>query len=260
MAKKRSRKSTEVCSLRIGEHIRTSFWMIFANLEVYGLLFVTAVIVMGLVVGFPSLETVITSSMIGLMVWLLAIFFARQIKAGKKVSFRDGLYNAMTPLISTVVVLAIIAVQLLPVIVTLVAYASAVETNLFQNFGYGLMFAIFAGLMVWLSAFLLTPSIMSLVAVSAPGLYPIETLGMVRRMMKGKKIKFWGRMAVMALILVAIWAVILVPVVLVARAVEWVDVTLVSEVTIVLLSCFSIIFAAVYLYIYYRGLIDGDKK
>ena len=153
-------------------HFVLTFKMVFGNYKVFLPLFILAVLVMFLVVGFPTLETVVTTSFVGLSLWLTTIFLVRHIKAKQEVTLRDALYNALTPLISSLVVFIVGAVQSLPVIFLVIAYSSAVETNFLSTPFYALVFLVFAVLMILLSGYLLSSTLVAFVAVSAPGLYP----------------------------------------------------------------------------------------
>lgn len=239
-------------------HFAEMFKIVFGNWRVFIPLFIIAVLAMFLVVGFPSLETVVTSSFIGLSLWLITIFLIRHLLAGQEVSVRDGLYNALTPLISSIVVFMVAVVQSLPIVLLVVAYSSAVETNFLATPFYGFLFFTFAALMVLLSGYLLSSTLVALVAVSAPGLYPLKALKTASELMKGRRIKFILRVAAFLILAAIIWFVILVPAVLIVRQIEYIDTALFTEGMITILGAFTVILAAAYFYLYYRWMIDAD--
>ncbi|MBR2680523.1 MAG: hypothetical protein IKE23_07190, partial [Exiguobacterium sp.] len=80
------------------------------NVAKAGLLLISTITTGGLS-GESSEAAVVFSVIIFLIIWLTTIFLLRHLLAGHKVKLRDGLYNAMTPLISTFVVFAVAVIQ-----------------------------------------------------------------------------------------------------------------------------------------------------
>ena len=178
--------------------------------------------------------------------------------AARKVRFSDGLYNAMTPLVSTLLILVLALIQCVPLFFLIIVYATAIETHFFTNFGYILMFGLFACAMIAISSFLLSDTMVALMAVSAPGMYPWRALQLASGLMKGKRARFVVRLLVLGMILTLMWGVAFLPVVLLALVIQ-LPIMLVPIMMLVLGS-FSIMFMAVYLYIYYRSIIGYDEK
>lgn len=237
-----------------GEHIARSFGMIFGNWKLFLPLIIIGVVVAFITMGVPGFfsETVgVFGVIIMLVLWLVTIFLVRHIMAGHRVGLRDGLYNAMTPLISTLVVFIVIAVQCLPLILLVIAYSAALKTDFLATPFYALVFFVFAILMILTSGYLLTGSLMALVAVTAPGLYPMKALNTASEMMMGRRMRFILRLLILIVMLAIIWAVILVPLSFVGVPVE------VLSVMVIVLMCCSCVYAAVYLYLYYRWMIKA---
>ena len=97
-----------------------------------GLLLVSTVSTGGLS-GESSEAATVFGVLIFLMLWLVTIFLLRHLMAGHKVKLRDGLYNAMTPLISTLMVLIVAVIQCIPIFLLIVAYSAAVQTEFWQH-------------------------------------------------------------------------------------------------------------------------------
>ena len=156
----------------MGQQIYASFQMFFKNWKLFGGLTVLATILMALAMKALSETVAVFAVLIFLMIWLVTIFMVRHLKARHKVTLRDGLYNAMTPLMSSLVVFVVMAVESIPIILVIIAYSAAIQTGFLTMPFYALLFLVFAGLMIVLSGYLLSSSLIALVAVSAPGLYP----------------------------------------------------------------------------------------
>ena len=155
------------------------------NVAKAGLLLISTITTGGLS-GESSEAAVVFSVIIFLIIWLTTIFLLRHLLAGHKVKLRDGLYNAMTPLISTFVVFAVAVIQCVPIFLLIIVYSAAVQTDFLATPFYALLFFIFAVLMILLSGYLLSSSLIALVAVSAPGLYPMKALHTASDLMMGE--------------------------------------------------------------------------
>lgn len=201
--------------------------------------------------------------LIFLLIWLASIFLVRHYLAGHKPKLRDALYNAFTPLVSTIVVAAIIFLQMIPIFIVIITYSAAVTTDFLSTPFYALVYFIFAALMLLLSGYFLSSSIMALVAVSAPGLYPIAALRSASDLMQGRRIKFIIRLIYMIIILAIIWVIIMLPITALdlwlKNCIDWLTGVPIVPVCLLIMTCFTFIFATVYLYLFYRRMLDATK-
>ena len=241
----------------VGAHIAESFRMIFGNWKVFLPLLLLAVGLSLLTVGTTGTldeTTEVFGTVIFLLIWLVTIFLLRHIMAGHKVGLRDGLYNAMTPLVATFVVFAVVMVQCVPIFLLIIAYSAAVKTEFLVMPFYALLFFGFAAVMVTISGYLLSSSLLALVAVTAPGLYPLRALRMTADLMRGRRMRFLLRLVALILVVVGMWIVVVLPLAMLKVP----DVVMAVAVTIV--ACFMGIYLATYLYLYYRYMLDGEEK
>lgn len=189
-----------------------------------------------------------------LMVFLTTIFAVRQKMVKHKIGLRDTLYNATTPLIATLVILMIAAVECVPVMLVIIAYASAVETNFLATPFYALLFLVFAALMFLLAGYLLSSSLMALVAVTAPGLYPLEAMKAASDLMVGRRIRFVVRLIAIMIVLGLLWVIIVWPIGLAMNG------TPVMSVVVTVMGVFSSMIFSIYFYLFYRWMIDKKHK
>lgn len=244
----------------IGHHVFQAFKMIFENWKIFLPLLIimvlAAVFLMGMVneSSFKDVAIDVFAIIIFLVIWLVTIFVLRHKMAGHKIGLRDALYNALTPLLSSLVVLVVAIIQSIPLMILVIAYSAAVETHFLETPFYALMFLVFAGLMILLSMYLLTGTLMAFVAVSAPGLYPYEALQTANELMRGRKIRFVLRIIALLVVLGVIWAIIIWPMAM------WAAGTPVLSVCLTVVGCFSAIYMASYFYIYYRYMLKFDTK
>jgi hypothetical protein len=176
--------------------------------------------------------------------------------AGRKVGIRDALYNAFTPLVPTLIIMIVGAVQCVPLMIVAICYSAAIETGLFNNVLYGILLVLFMILMVALSVFLLSGTLMSLVAVTVPGTYPMEALRAVHEVLKGKRIKMILKVLLMLVMIVVIVVIFVVPLMPITMAT---GVNLITGGAFVA-SCFATEFMGLYLYLNYRELIGYKEK
>lgn len=229
------------------------------NVAKAGLLLISTVTTGGLS-GESSEAAMVFGVVILIIMWLTTIFFLRHIMAKKKVKFRDGLYNAMTPLVSTFVVLVVALIQCIPIFVLIIAYSAAVQTEFLATPFYALVFFIFAALMILISGYLLSSSVMALVAVSAPGLYPMKALNAASELMMGRRVKFILRLVALILVLAVMWVVVMLPLILFdmfMKQFEWTAGVPFVPICLTIMTCFTCIYVTTYLYIYYRWLLEN---
>lgn len=227
-----------------------------------GLLLVSTVTTGGLV-SAKSEAQVVFSVIVLLVVWLVTLYLLRHFMAGERPKLRDGLYNALSPLISTGIIFVVIFIQAIPLMLVLITYSAAVATGFLATPFYALLYFIFAALMLILSGYLLTSSLMSLIAVTTPGLYPLRALFAASDLMAGRRIKFAIRIIYGIIVIALIYIIIMMPVILIdlwlksaVAGLSWPIVPFFLLVT----TSFVLIYATTYLYLYYRWLLDDQPK
>lgn len=227
-----------------------------------GLLLISTITTGGLS-GNSSEAAVVFATLIFLMIWLVTIFLLRHIMADKKVKFRDALYNSMSPLVSSLVVFIVAVLQCIPIFILIIAFSTAVQTDFLSMPFYALVFFIFAALMILLSGYLLSSSLMAFVAVSAPGLYPFKALRTAAELMQGRRIRFILRLVSLILALAVTWVIVMLPLImfdLFMKQFEWTSQIPFVPVCLLIMTCFTGIYITAYLYIYYRWMLGYDKK
>lgn len=232
------------------------------NVAKAGLLLVSTVTTGGLS-GGASEAAVVFGVIIFLMIWLTTIFLLRHRLAGHRLKLRDGLYNAMTPLVSTFVVFAIAVVQCVPIFLLIIAYSAAVQTEFLATPFYALVFFIFAAIMILVSGYLLSGTLMALVAVTAPGLYPIQAVQTASDLMMGRRVKFILRIIALLLVLIIIWVIVMIPLILFdlwMKTFEWTKGIPFIPICLNIMTCFTAIYMSSYLYLYYRWMLDYDDN
>ena len=232
------------------------------NFAKSGLLLISTVTTGGLS-GQSSESATVFAVIIFLIIWLTTVFILRHRLAEHKLKLRDALYNAMTPLLSTFVVFIIAVIQCVPLFILIIVLSAALQTGFLDTPFYALVFFIFAALMIILSTYLLSSSLMALVAVTAPGMYPMRALHASSDLMAGRRIRFILRLVALILALAVIWVIVLLPLIffdLLMRQFEWTANVPFVPVCLLTMTCFTGIYISTYLYLYYRWMLNYDKK
>ncbi len=213
--------------------------------------------------GEASESAIVFSILIFLILWLTTIFILRRSLTNKSVSLREALYNASTPLISTFLVFLVVIIQCIPIFALIIAYSAAIQTDFLSTPFYALVFFIFATVMVILSGYLLSGSLIALVAVSAPGLYPMKALHAASDLMAGRRLKFIIRLIALIFTLAILWAIIMLPLIaldLWLKTFEWTANIPFVPFCLNIMTCFTCIYLTTYLYLYYKWMLNYEEK
>ena len=228
-------------------------------IEKAGLLLASTVSTGGLA-GDSGELVVVFGCLIFLTIWLVTVYFIRMLKAEKTVRFRDGLYNAMTPLISTLFVLVVAIIECVPIFLLIIAYSAAVETEFLAEPFYALLFFVFAVIMILISGYLLSSSLMALSAVTVPGMYPLNAINAASDMMVGSRMKFIVRLVALVVTIVLMWVIVMLPLILFdlwMKQFEWTTAIPFVPFMVLLMTCFTGMYVSAYLYIYYRYMLEA---
>ena len=219
-----------------------------------------SVIATGIFTNASSEAAVIFGIIMFLVIWLVTIFIVRYRLAKREIKLRDALFNAMTPLISSFVIFVVAVVQCIPIILLVIALSAAVQTNFLATPFYALLFLAFAILMIITSAYLLSSSLIALVAVSAPGLYPIRALKTASELMMGRRIRFVLRLIALIIVIGLMWFIVMMPLILFDFGMKnfaWTSQIPFIPICLLVMTYFTMIYVSVYLYLYYRWLLKN---
>jgi hypothetical protein len=194
------------------------------------------------------------SSLIAILFLLVTIWLVRMLSADKTVKLRDAFYNGPAPLLSLIIVLAVMVLQLVPAGLGFFAFAVAFNEQWITNAAIGLTFAGAAILLCVLSAYWLSGSLIATMVVALPGMYPFKALASARMLIVGKRWTIVARIFSAAIIQLLIWAVILFPTIMLEGWLRFDWLPLVP-VVVQCLNAFTLLFSSVYLYKLYRSLL-----
>jgi hypothetical protein len=200
-----------------------------------------------------------------LLTWLTTVWLLRSQLAGmNKPRLREGLYNAGAPILSTFAVLLVAVLQLLPVALAAAGFGAALASGLFDGGVAAMMFWTVAALLLALSLYWMTSTLIALVVVTLPGMYPLRAIKIAGDLVIGRRLRVLLRLLWLVFTIVLVWVIVMIPVLLFDSWLKGVwpaatNIPLVPAVMLVL-SSFSVMWAASYVYLFYRKVVDDDTS
>ncbi len=154
---------------------------------------------------------------------LVIIWSLRQILAGKKINAKAAFYNGTYPLIQFVLVLAIIGLQLLPLLLGSWLFATVasgvIGAAAFEQF----LWAVLALVLAILSVYWLGSSVFALYIVTLPQMTPIKALRSAKELVSGQRWTIIRKVLFLPLALLVLATFVMLPIVLlVTAAAEWI--------------------------------------
>ena len=193
--------------------------------------------------------------------WLSLIFIARRVYSGNQLRLRDAIYSAGTPLVPMMVLLVAVLVQLLPLALVLISY-SAITGAGYINQGVAIenmaAWCVILAVLV-LTIYWMVTSLLTLVSVTIPGLYPMRAYYETSIQVAGRRVKILFRILMMFLPLLALWALVLIPTVLLDSILKP-KIFPVVQLVVSLLAAISCTWVSAYMYVLYRRILDSPEQ
>ena len=125
---------------------------------------------------------------------------------------------------------------------------------------YALVYFIFAALMLTISGYLLSSSLIALVAVTVPGVYPRAALVTASDLMASRRLELIIRVLYLLFVVIVVYLVTMLPIILIDLWLKsiwgWISNVPIVPFCLLIVTCFVFIYSTTYLYRYYRWLLD----
>lgn len=234
----------------------------FSGIGGAGLLFLSSM--GGGLSGELSEAQQIISGILFIMAWLSCVWLLRNILANRKVKLRDGLYNSGAPILPTFLVSLVVLVQLLPLAVAIIAYGAALTTGLLNSGVEAMLFWAVIFLLVLLSIYMLTSTIFALIIITIPGIYPMEAIKAAGDLVVGRRLRVIARFLWMLLCVLVLWAVIMIPLILLDSWVKsvWTAIGFlpIIPISILIMTSLTTVWVSAYTYLFYRKVVDDGAE
>jgi hypothetical protein len=179
---------------------------------------------------------------------LVIIWALRHLLSGQKISIKQAYYRSMFPLIPFLLVIAVIIIQLLPASVggsVLAVITNSALTNASAATAASIILLI---LLAGWSIYMVSASVFALYIVTLPEIEPRQALRSAKDLVKFRRWAVIRRVLFMPLFIVAVMAVIIIPLILYA--------SVLVPAVFYILSMLTILFVHTYLYSLYRELLE----
>lgn len=227
-----------------------------------GLLLISTVTTGGLTKGMTEVQQVFMF-FFGAITILVTIYYLRHLMAGNNPRLRDGLYNALTPLISTMLVLILVFIHMIPIFIFMIVYSTALATDFLAQPLYAFLFWLFGSLLLLLSAYLLPGSILAICATTVPGIYPMQAVNATTDLIQGRRTKFIIRVLFSFLFVGVIWVIVMLPLIyldlFLKQNIEWLEGVPFVSFLLQIITTFTIIYLTSYIYLFYRRMLDDPE-
>ena len=233
----------------------------FGNFVKAGALLASTVVTGGLNQA-PSEVQQVFGVLIFLIIWLVVIYVLRADFAKRKVKFREALYNALSPLVSTLIVFLVGFLQSIPIFIVMITYSAAKATDFLSTPFYALLYFLFAMGMLILSIYLLSGTFLALVAVTAPGVDPMAAITAANDLIIGRRLKFAIRFIFVFFIVGIFWILLGMPIILLDMWLKaqfvWFNGAPLVPLWILMLTSATFVYMATYFYALYRDMLSLD--
>jgi hypothetical protein len=197
-----------------------------------------------------------------LMTWLTTIWLLRALLAGRHPRLRDGMYASGAPLISTFLISLLLLIQLLPVAIAAIGFAAASPAGILDNGLIAVLFWAVVLLLTVLSLYWITSTLIALVVITLPGMYPLNAIKTAGDLVIGRRVRVLLRLSWLALLIVVAWVAIMIPTIIfdswikgVFSSIKWLPIV---PVTLLALTSATLIWSSTYIYMFYRKVVDDD--
>lgn len=192
--------------------------------------------------------------LMGFLLWLSVVWTARMRFADKAMKLRDALYNCCAPLIPSFVIFMVIVMQTIPAAVSIFLFSIAHTSGLLQSGVEVMAFTIAAALLCLLSLYWITASLLAMIVVTLPNMFPMRALSTASELVIGQRWALALRVVALGVVIFVGWAIVLFPALLLEG---WLRFDWLPIVPIIaqLLSALTLIFGSVYIYKIYRSLL-----
>lgn len=210
----------------------------------------------------PDPAQQVYAGLLALLAWLTVVWLLRALMAGQKPRLRDGIYNSGAPIMATFLVLIVVVVQALPIALAAIGYGAAVGSGLLEGGVEAMLFWTGAGLLVALSFYWMSSSLIALVVVTLPGMYPLRALRTAGDLVTGRRLRILLRLLWMAMIILVVWTLVMIPVILLngwlMSAISGAAAVPIVPYLLLVLGSLTMLYIASYVYVLYRKVVDDD--
>jgi len=197
-----------------------------------------------------------------LFTWLTSVWMLRAILGGRKPKLRDALYNAGAPILPTAMIALLFIVQLLPIVAVVLGFIALVPFGIVDGGAEAMLFWVAASLLILLSLYWVTSTLIAMVVVTLPGMYPMQAIRAAGDLVVGRRVRILLRLLWLLFVTLLFWAIVMVPAIGfdawlkgLVPSVAWLPIV---PVALLILSTLTVVWVSSYIYLLYRRIVDDD--
>ncbi|HKX72791.1 MAG TPA: hypothetical protein VJM32_02150 [Candidatus Saccharimonadales bacterium] len=194
------------------------------------------------------------SGALAFLFWLSLIWILRRRLADQDTSVKEALYNSGAPVIPSILVATALMIQLIPAVIGILGAVLTLSGAWFQGGVESMLVCTAAALLVLLSIYWIAGSATAMIIVTIPGMYPWRALSAASDLVIGQRWLIALRVVIMALVVFAVWALVLVPILLLDGWLKFNWLPLIP-IAVQFLGAFTLTYAATFVYKMYRSMI-----
>lgn len=218
--------------------------------------------VTGSLTAAPTEAQQIYAGLIALLIWLTTVWLLRAIKAGQRPRFRDGLYNAGAPIVPTAIISMVLIIQLVPAALAVIAFSAAISSGFLQGGVEAMLFTVVALLLIVLSVYWVTSTLIALIVSTLPGMYPLHALKTAGDLVIGRRLRILYRWIWLASLVIVTWILVMVPIIIfdtwlksLIPVITWLPIV---PSALLIMGSLSVLVVAAYVYLLYRRVVEDD--
>lgn len=175
---------------------------------------------LALYAGIVGSSTQFSNQIVALYQFIIVLIFSLAViyglrhmygKQARKISVKESLYRGMTPLVPILLVLAVLALQFLPLSIGSSIYATVVSTGLAVTNIERIFWMIFVVLLGLLTLYLVSSSIFGLFIVTLPDMTPMRALRASRELVRFRRLEVVRKIILLPIIFLVLLGIIVIP-------------------------------------------------
>lgn len=211
-----------------------------ANFTVFSLMVQSTSSAAGDVAGLYQMFFLIISALA--LIWLF-----RQQQAGNKVTMKMAFYRGMYPLIPFIIITAIIGLQTIPASAGNFLFKTVIDSGLAVNTLEQTVWLILFLLMLLLSLYMISSSLIALFIVTLPEMTPLLALKKAKELVQFRRFSVLRKVLAILLFILVLFVAVVFPLIFVSADI--------AQLVFFALTILVIPFAVAYLFVLYRELL-----
>lgn len=214
----------------------------------------------------PQLSDVqqVYGGILALLTWLTTVWLLRAIMSNHVPRLREGIYSSGSPIVATTIVMIVLLIQLIPMFFSIIVLNIAGSTGILENGFLSMAFWLIGGLLTLVSVYWATSSVLAMVIVTLPGMYPWQAIKTAGDLVIGRRVRILLRLLWLIVSVVLVWVCFVLPTILIDRLLKtWLpmlETVPLVPLAISLITSAAVVWSASYVYLLYRKVVDDDAS